>query len=322
MQKNASHTDVDIVIVQKQTTWERYAGRKMNMDFLDYIDKAGQSSDSLLFAHKQHIQSRVLLFKYLDSLNISYIVYNIDELKKNNINFYDDQNNSSGLRPKKNLVISLGGDGTLLHASHHVGGNVRLLGINSCPEHSVGHLCAMLPCEIETSLKSVLNNNIPVESVRRLKIESAIESQLPLALNDALFCNVHPAATSRYQLDLHENPGNRVLRSEKHLSSGVWVATAAGSSAAVSSYGFEPIPISSTKALVAVRELYNTDDSSLRMEKFSFDANKNSLSFFSRMRQSILCVDGPDFCVTMGFGDVASISLPENCSLLLVAKIF
>ncbi|MCX7632690.1 MAG: hypothetical protein N2Z22_05090, partial [Turneriella sp.] len=38
------------------------------------------------------------------------------------------------------LVISLGGDGTFIHTSHFVS-ETLLLGINSAPEHSVGHYC-------------------------------------------------------------------------------------------------------------------------------------------------------------------------------------
>src|SRR5215470_17894056 len=39
------------------------------------------------------------------------------------------------------LVISVGGDGTLLGASHYVRGGM-IIGVNSAPGDSVGHFCA------------------------------------------------------------------------------------------------------------------------------------------------------------------------------------
>ena len=40
------------------------------------------------------------------------------------------------------LVVTVGGDGTLLAASHLLGPETPVLGVNSAPEHSVGFFCA------------------------------------------------------------------------------------------------------------------------------------------------------------------------------------
>ncbi len=315
-------SEVDVYIIQKQTTLERYTHSKLNVDFFDYLERDKQTPVPLQQAHNDHVKSRELLIKSLEKYSLSYKVFNLDELYENNICYYNDKCDNSGLRPKKNLVISLGGDGTLLHASHHVGGDVCLLGINSCPEHSVGHMCPVIPKYIDKTIECFINNKYKVKNVRRLKLEASRKQSLPLALNDVLLCNRHPAATSRYQLSICSLLGNQELQSEKQLSSGLWVSTSAGSTAAISSYGFDKTDITSADIHVAVREPYTPRNESLNLQKFNIDGNEKSLLFFSRMRQGLVCVDGPDSCAHLGFGDTVHMSLPQECSIKLILDFF
>jgi hypothetical protein len=96
------------------------------------------------------------------------------------------------------------------------------------------------------------------------------------------------------------------------------VSTAAGSTAAISSYGFGRVPITSSEIFIATREPYTPYGESLLLSKFSLDGKEKSLSFFSQMRQGLVCVDGPDFCESVGFDEVIDISSPEEGSLLLI----
>ena len=314
--------EVDVYIIQKQTTLERYTHSKFNVDFFDYLERDNQTTAPLQKAHDEHIKSRDILIKSLKKHSLSYKIYNLDELSENNICYFNDKCPQSGLRPKKNLVISLGGDGTLLHASHHVGGDVCLLGINSCPKHSVGHMCPIIPKHIEKTIEFFVKNEFKIKNVRRLKLEASRKQSLPLALNDVLLCNRHPAATSRYQLSVFSLLQNIELQSEKQLSSGLWVSTSAGSTAAISSYGFEKSDITSPDIHVAVREPYTPRNESLNMQKFNMNGEEKYLLFFSRMRQGLVCVDGPDSCAHLGFGDTVHISLPQECSIKLILDFF
>lgn len=300
-------TEVDVYVIQKQTALERYG----NVNF-----------DKIKNAHDEHTKSRDTLLEALSKLKLTSKIFHLDDLKKNKIPFYNEKKPTSGLQPKKKLVISLGGDGTLLHASHHVGGDVRLLGINSSPEYSVGHMCFVKRNDILHTLERVLDNQNGTKWVQRLRVECLIEgssSSLPLALNDVLLCNKHPAATSRYRLSVqHASKDKSFEQSEHQVSSGVWVATAGGSTAAVSSYGFAPVPITSHDIFVATREPYTPHGERLKMSKFSIDGREKSLSFFSQMRQGLVCVDGPDFCKQIGFDEVVDISSPPGSHILLI----
>lgn len=293
---------MNVFVIQKQTALERYGD--LNFEA----------------AHLEHVQTRSLLLSALEELGLSYQVFHLDDLKKNQIPFFDEKDPTSGLRPTKKLVISLGGDGTLLHASHHVGGDVMLLGINSSPNHSVGHMCFVDRHHITSALTQILDQQTQPKVVQRLKVQLLIgPNRHPLALNDVLFCNRHPAATSRYRLSIqHREKDKSFEQSENQVSSGVWVSTAAGSTAAISSYGFGQVPLSSSNVFVAVREPYTPQGEKFKLSQFSIDGKEKSLSFFSQMRQGLVCVDGPDFCEPVGFDEVVDITSPEGSSLLLI----
>ncbi|APJ04152.1 NAD(+)/NADH kinase [Silvanigrella aquatica] len=311
-------SEVDVYIIQKQTTLERYTKRTLNVDFFDYLERDKQNPVPLQEAHKEHLKSRKILIKALEKHSLSYKIFNLDEISENNFCYFSDKCEKSGLNPKKKLVISLGGDGTLLHASHHVGGDVCLLGINSCPEHSVGHMCPIVPKYIEQAIDCFVNHKFKTTSVRRIKLEVSRKQILPLALNDVLLCNRHPAATSRYQISICSHNEQKEIESEKQLSSGLWVSTSAGSTAAISCYGFEKASINSSNMFVAVREPYTPRNENLSLQKFSLNGDEKSLLFFSRMRQGLVCVDGPDSCGHLGFGDTVHMSLPDECSIKLI----
>jgi NAD+ kinase len=310
--------EFDVVVIQKQTTLERYSASNDGTGFQDFLSQDNQSKQMLYEASAIHSRSRQLLIDALDELNLSYIIINLDELRLNQPNFFSEESPFSGIRPKKGVVISLGGDGTFLHASHHVGNDIEILGINSCPQNSVGHLCVVKPESISFYLKKIfLEKNYKSVLAKRLKVKIANKVNIPLALNDILISHLHPAATSRYQISiLDEN--KYVLQSEKHLSSGMWIATPAGSTAAISSYGFSPLPLNSKKILFANREPYLVQGEEKKLNKFEIDADTQSILIFSRMRQGLVCLDGPDFSVQFGFGDRIEVSSPAEASLLLI----
>lgn len=321
----------DVFIVQKQTALERYTKRPLNIDFFEYLEKAGQSLEDLVQAHDAHAASRTRLCAALTHLGLSHELYNLDELESSPIAFFDPDCPLSGFQPKRGLVLALGGDGTLLHASHYVGGGVALAGINSCPSHSVGHLCSIRPDTIETSLEFANSGLFSTRTVRRLKTATSRAHRLPLGLNDVLFCNRHPAATSRYQLTIsgldkapvgaatdRPESDDQDSRSEKQLSSGLWVAAPAGSTAAISSYGLPRLPLESASFLAAVREPYTPAGEVMRFPQLVLQGDSEELRIFCRMRQGMICVDGPDSSALIGFGESLHISLPADAQLRLV----
>jgi NAD+ kinase len=306
--------DVDVFVVQKQTAIERYTKRNLSVDFFEYLERDGQNLTRLADVHNTHMKARHALAHSLESRGISFQMCNLDDLIAFGVGYFDGE--KGGLQPKRNLVISLGGDGTLLHASHHCGGKVALLGINSCPDHSVGHLCAVNSYQIEEALDRFEAGRLEMTPVSRIRVKTESNASLPLALNDVLLCHKHPAATSRYQLSVH-NTDEGTTVSEKHKSSGVWVATPAGATAAIATYGLPPPPFTAREFLFAVREIYTPPGESYSLLRQTLDGKVSELSFFCRMRQGLVCIDGPDSQTELGFGESIHISMPEVAQLLL-----
>lgn len=146
------------------------------------------------------------------------------------------------------LVISIGGDGTLLAASQWVTGAL-VLGVNSAPQASIGHLALARRETFAGILERIADGTLQPVPVTRLAVELEGYPGLRPALNDVLLTHASPAATSRYRLTLKDY-------SEEHRSSGLWISTATGSTAGIRSAGGRPMPLRSRRLQFRARELY------------------------------------------------------------------
>lgn len=313
--KSAPNAAVDVVVVQKRTALERYSAEFKSDSGRSYFLRDGQNDQTLQKAHDQHCLSLDAVLTCLTRLKVSFSLKTLEDLdaeKSGNLSFYQS-GKRSGLVSQLNLVVSVGGDGTLLRTSHFVGGVGRLLGINSVPQHSVGHLCALHPATLEQGIMDILDGKQKPRVVRRLVARTSSGTQLPYALNDIYFGHQHPASASRYCLNI-EGPH---ARSEKQLSSGVWIATPAGSTAAIRSYGLDVLDPSAHQFLVAVREPYSPSSHHLHLTKLLLDGDNESITLFSRMRHGIVCVDGPLTAGVLGFGESLDIGLGHEGALKL-----
>jgi NAD+ kinase len=201
------------------------------------------------------------------------------------------------------LVISVGGDGTLLAASHWVTG-AALLGVNSAPKSSVGYLTLTRRASLARDLARIGRGTLLPQPVARIEVE--IEGKrLPPALNDVLVAHEQPAATSRYRLRLGR-------RTEEHRSSGLWVATAAGSTAGIRSAGGEPMPLAARRLQFRARELYRARGSRAALLESGFVAEGQELVVESAMEAGWLFVDGARMATRFPFGAHATFRVAER----------
>lgn len=144
-------------------------------------------------------------------------------------------------------VIAAGGDGTILDTAWRCN-DAPLSGVRLFPELSVGFLADVDPDRFEDFLRQILDGLGIERKVHRL--QALVDGKaLPHAiLNDILFCNANPARATKYRLTYADTTQNQ-------CSSGLWISTAAGSHAAIASYGLEKLPIDAHAYLFAVREL-------------------------------------------------------------------
>jgi NAD+ kinase len=195
---------------------------------------------------------------------------------------------------KADMVITVGGDGTLLAASHRVG-DAPILAVNSAPSHSVGFFCGAQKGRVMEALDKALARDLAAVKLARMEVlinDTPISTRV---LNDALFCHRSPAATSRYIVCL----GARV---EEQKSSGFWVGPAAGSTAAQRSAGGRTLPLASRQLQLVVREPYTPAGEHLRLTRVLV-SEKHELRVQSKMRDGMLFLDGPYEATAVKMGD-------------------
>jgi NAD+ kinase len=190
------------------------------------------------------------------------------------------------------LVVTVGGDGTLLAASQWVTG-ARLLGVNSAPGSSIGHLALAKRADFPGILESIASGALQPVPVTRLTVEVDGRRLRP-ALNDVLLTHAKPAATSRYRLSVGD-------QSEEHRSSGLWIATATGSTAGIRSAGGHPMPLRSRRIQFRARELYREAGGDLQLAN-GFLSPGAELAVESEMEQGFLFLDGARRATRFPFG--------------------
>jgi NAD+ kinase len=201
------------------------------------------------------------------------------------------------------LIVTVGGDGTLLAASHHVN-EVPLLGVNSAPRYSVGFFCAARGKEVPTMLRRALEGKLPSVKLSRMAVAINGQRRSSRVLNEALFCHAIPAATSRYIVRYGDD-------TEEQRSSGVWVGTAAGSTAATRSAGGKVLPFASRNLQLVIREPYAESKRTVHLNHIIFDPTE-SLELLSKMEDARLYLDGPYRQIPVGLGDRVIFSVSDE----------
>jgi NAD+ kinase len=194
------------------------------------------------------------------------------------------------------LVISVGGDGTFLQASHAVDDSCStpILGVNSCPQTSFGYYCSTIKDSFEQYFKKVTNGDILPMALWRMKVFLNGVPHSKLMLNDALFGGLLSADTVKYIIKYDQ-------QSQMQKSSGVWIATSAGSTAAILSAGGVMQHLNSKRLQFRVRELFPLsvpNDVPLACGFVDED-----LEIITRMTNSRLFLDGTHEMISLKFGD-------------------
>mmetsp|Transcript_23859 Transcript_23859/g.42933 ORF Transcript_23859/g.42933 Transcript_23859/m.42933 type:complete len:373 (-) Transcript_23859:1469-2587(-) len=290
-----------LLVVIKQTAFEEYSQLKLR----GQAPKAlrWQRLESRYHSHKKCVET---LLNVLKANNVEYSCVNRVELDRQHLADVD-------------LMIAVGGDGTVLSAAHFLDhGTIPLLGINSDPmseedkliknkkgdeRRSHGALCAVTALDIETKIPEVLFGGGKLSTRARIQciVKSTFsETRLVPALNDLLIANPSPAAVSRFRMGLLKKidmepksplrdgggsgltpagrlasslsepqilPRNQygtitrfagrpfdVTNSLNAWSSGMWVCTGTGASAAMAAAGGMPMDTSTSDIQYLIRE--------------------------------------------------------------------
>lgn len=266
-----------VLVIYKKSTLELYSEDYRDPAFLAHVHSASDLIAPYVAAHEDNQRTLATVRRVLDQSKLHHDwVY---RARKRSTEGYD-------------LVVTIGGDGTLLDASHAVV-NVPMLGVNSSPRFSVGHFCACTEETFEDAVDRIRHGTMPQLPLKRL-VARIEERTLPYpVLNDVLFSHHIPAAMSRYVVRV-----NGV--SDEHKSSGLWIATAAGSTAAIHSAGGKVMPLESEAVQLLARELYvHNHDAHPLAHAFT----DGPIELLSKMRVGALYIDGHRIKFNVAYGE-------------------
>ena len=290
-----------IIIIAKQTSYSRYV---QDNDVQHLIAQNNPATQRWQSSHEAHCKTLEIVRE--------------SALKRAQVFVFDAVSFVADLQDVA-LVVTVGGDGTLLSASHSLHSQVQILGVNSDPKTSVGFFCAATAETFPEYLNRALDcvcEGITLARMKILKNGRIIDERV---LNDVLFCHTSPAITSNYILDhVLTFPNQRIEFSETQKSSGFWIGPAAGSTAARRSAGFKPLDLDSKNLQLCVRELYHRPGSKVGQQEINVEPG-SAIRVVSKMDSAAMYIDGDYKVVPVGLGDELVFEM-SNDPLLLLGK--
>jgi len=278
-----------VVLVVKKTPYSRYVEDENDPEVRRLVKKKDPSVAMWVSSHREHVVTLAVVERALKDLGAR--VWKLHAPRA----VFDASDAA--------LVVTVGGDGTLLAASHHVG-STPIIGVNSSPHSSVGFFCASRRGNAEAMLARALSGRMKAIRLSRMMVTQNGRVISRRVLNEALFSHETPAAASRYVV---AHAGHR----EEQVSSGFWVGTAAGSTGALHSAGGDILPLGSRRLEFVVREPFAGAGWVYRMTKLLCTPGK-SIAVTSKMRDACLFLDGPFQRMTVRLGDKLEFSISDD----------
>ncbi len=261
------------------------------------LEQNDQSVDRLEPAHDEHAQSVARVREALEDRGIEWVERK--EIPERPIRGYD-------------LVVPVGGDGTLLAASHAVRNSTPILGVNSAPGFSVGFLTGCTADSFGATLDQLRNEQLAPFTIQRLRVKLGEKVIAAPVLNDVLFCADNPAVMTRYRLIWPD--GEEIQR-----SSGVWISTPAGSTSALASAGGPALPLNAKQFAFLVREPYAPPGSSVRLRTAVLGADQ-TLEIECRTDRASVFLDGSHRQYPVAYGETVSFGLHSQPLRLIRMK--
>lgn len=273
---------MNILVAYKKSTFQIYAKERRDPKLLRLLRERSVTVAKMRRSHDLHERTIEAVHEAIERLGCrAQFVYR------------------ANVRPIRgvDLVVTIGGDGTILEVARHLAG-IPLLGVNSAPGTSLGLFCGADHRTVRDRLARHLAGDLAETPLARLSLEAAGHSVW--VLNEVLYAHRNPAATSRYILRIGD-------REEEQRSSGLWVATAAGSTGGIFSAGGRMLPIRSRRTQYWVREPFIQGSERPRLLHGVLPAGFEMV-LHSKMRQGMVYVDGAHHAFALGFGDRAHLT--------------
>lgn len=275
-----------VVFVHKRSAYERFVEAEADAQIMRLLRDGDVSVAQLEASHHRHNAGVSQALEAFRARGIELEVWTRPQI--------DARQEPFRLSPD-DLVVVVGGDGTVLAASHWVK-HAPVLALNSDPDASVGFLCSATASQADAFVAALLEGGVSMRQRNRLEVRINDAVAGAPVLNDVLFCHGSPAATSSYLLELDGGM-------EAQKSSGIWIATAAGSTAAIRSAGGVSMPLDAPGYQYRVREPYTRPGEAYRSVAGILDGATSRLRLISKMSHCVIYLDGPHIQFSIAYGD-------------------
>jgi NAD+ kinase len=272
-----------ILVIYKKSVYELYALESEDPSFLAYLEREEEARDRIINAHHDNLGA---IESVCSALEEAGMVYECDHrARKRSLSGFD-------------AVVAIGGDGTLLDASHAIR-DIPIIGVNSSPSFSVGHYCTTHAPGFPDVLRGVLAGEIERVQLQRLRVQIGTKVIPHPVLNEILFAHQRPAATARFRVELDD-------RVDDVKSSGIWIATPTGSTGAIGSAGGDWVHHEDPSMQYVVREVYADPESP---DAIRHGHTTGPIRLMSGTRRAAIFVDGHRLKYNVGYGIPVTIDL-------------
>lgn len=278
----------NVLILFKKSTFQIQAVEHREPRFLKLLEEGNTSVSRVRSAHDEHYETLKKLESKLEKRKIQFVSRARADLRE----MADDYD----------LVISVGGDGTFLEASHFIR-NVPLLGVNSARHSSFGHFCIGNIENLDQVLDDLQAGKLEPHGLLRLQIVLNGKPLPELVTNEVLVCHSNPAGTSRYYLEIDGF-------AEEQRSSGIFIGTPSGSTGSIKSAGGEIMPITTQQFQYVVREPWERPGQRFKLTRGILDRNQ-TIHMTSGMRTGALYIDGSHITYSFSLGDELTVKPAE-----------
>lgn len=256
-----------VLVVYKDSRYEIYSSSRDEAVQRFLQDENNEYVMQQKKSHDEHHRSLEIVLAELDRLGLPY-----EALWRGDIKSIDG----------KDLVVSVGGDGTLIDASHFIHDSTPILGVNSDCGPSIGFSCSCDKNNFRYALENL--DKLPRTIASRIQVELNGKLIPKFVLNDVLVADENPGSASDIVLNSQRAPRN---------NSGLLVSTAIGSTAFMYQAGGRVVADTASREM-QYRYLNNRKAESCFAEE---------LDIYSLTRKGKIFVDGQHIMYDFTIGD-------------------
>jgi NAD+ kinase len=293
----------NVLIIRKRSLLELLHLKK-SQRITTYLKKYASCHDELIRAKLAHTKTLEVVTQVLDSHNCPYDIHTRASFKPSFLKNVD-------------LVITIGGDGTLLEIARYLK-TIPILGVNSDPKKSIGHFCSCNSDTFATLFDAYIKQELSITKIPRMSITIDGKTSEQLILNDVYVTNQNHGEMIRLDVTYTKEKTRVTSKSvfnkkEKNTlevtfasrCTGFLVATSAGSSAWMYNEGGTIQLMHDTQ--LQLKELGKRHP----VHNFTY-----SVKLVSHMPKGIVCIDGSHRTMKFGFGQ--ELELKANQAPILI----